>query len=92
MFAECAECVKVLRQMNDLATRAFISRKAGKPRTINAEINVLASKMSEQLAGIAKRFSAQEEGLAETLGSLDRVSRLLVDVSDLAVIMQPPSQ
>ena len=92
LYAEYAECVRVLRQMNDLATRAFISRRAGKPRTINAEVSNLAMKISERLAAIAKRFGTQGEGLAETLGSLDRVSKLLVDVSDLAVITQPQSQ
>jgi phosphate uptake regulator len=92
LFREYAECVGVLRQMNDLATRAFISRRAGRPRTTSQEVNALAQGISNRLAEIAKRHGSQGETIAETLGTLDRVSRLLVDISDLAAITQPPSQ
>lgn len=92
LFREYSDCAGVLRQMNDLSTKAFISRRAGRPRTINSEVNNLAVRISEHLAEISKRFGPQGERLAETLGALERVSKLLVDISDLAVIMQPPSQ
>jgi phosphate uptake regulator len=83
---EYASCVARLNRMNDLATRAFISRRAGKPRSINMEVNALAGEVSTQLVRIARLPAG--EGAADVLGSLERVSRMLVDVSDLAVITQ----
>lgn len=92
LFHEYSECVETLSQMTDLATRAFISRRAGRPRSINAQVNSLAVGISNRLVEISRRYGSQADGLAEALGSLDRVSKLLVDVSDLAVIAQPAPQ
>jgi phosphate uptake regulator len=83
---EYASSVAKLNRMNDLATQAFISRRAGKPRSINMEVNRLAAEVSVQLSAISKMPGG--EGAADTLGTLERVSRMLVDVSDLAVITQ----
>jgi hypothetical protein len=77
--------------MNDLATQAFISRRAGRPRSIKMTVNTLAQEMSQNLGRVAQLPVAQGASVAETLGSLERVSKLLVDVSDLAVITQPVS-
>ena len=92
LFHEYATCVMKLNEMNDLATQAFISRRAGRPRSINMKVNALAKEMSERLAAISKLPAAEGTAVAEVLGSLERVSKLLVDVSDLAVITQPVSQ
>ena len=89
---EYALCVTKLNEMNDLATQAFISRRAGRPRSINTRVNALADEMSDRLASIAKLPAAEGTAVAEILGSLERVSKLLVDVSDLAVITQPVSK
>jgi phosphate uptake regulator len=86
---EFAACVNMLREMNDLATQAFLSRKAGTPRSINARVNALAREVTENLAKVEQRQTTQGTALAETLGSLERVSKLLVDVSDLALIARP---
>jgi len=83
---EFATCVFRLNQMKDLATQAFISRRAGRPRPINLTVANLANEMSQDLGRIAQLPAAQGASVAEGLGSLDRVSKLLVDVSDLAVI------
>jgi phosphate uptake regulator len=88
---EFAACVARLKQMNDLATQAFLSRRAGRPRSINMTVNSLARETSQDLARVAQLPAAQGASVAEALGSLDRVSKLLVDVSDLAVITQPVS-
>lgn len=88
---DLAACVLRLKQINDLATQAFISRRAGRPRTINLEVGGLANEMSQDLGRIAQIPAAQGASIAEILGSLERVSKLLVDVSDLAVITQPVS-
>lgn len=86
---DLAVCVLRLKQMNDLATQAFISRRAGKPRSVNLAVGGLAAEMSQDLGRIAQLPAAQVVSIAERLGSLERVSKLLVDVSDLAVITQP---
>ena len=92
LFRECASCVMKLKEMNELSTQAFISRRAGRPRTINTNVNALAVEVSERLSTMAKLPEEEGTGVAEILGSLERVSKLLVDVSDLAVITQPVSQ
>ncbi len=88
---EYSACIGKLMTMNDLATQAFISRRAGRPRTINRQVSALAEEVTRGLAAIAKMPSADGASTAETLASLERVSKLLVDVADLAVITQQVS-
>jgi phosphate uptake regulator len=88
---EYSACVSKLTTMNDLATEGFISRRAGKQRTINKQVNSLALEVTEKLAAIAKLPTGDGAETAETVASLERVSKLLVDVSDLAVITQQAS-
>jgi len=88
---EYAACVTKLMSMNDLATRAFISRKPGTPNTLNKQVNALAQEVTQNLAATAKLPAGGGAGAAETLAALERVSKLLVDVADLAVITQQVS-
>jgi len=81
-------CVSKLKTMNDLATQGFISRRAGRPATISKQMAAVAQEVTEGLASIAKAPSGAGAGAAEIVASLERVSKLLVDVSDLAVITQ----
>lgn len=81
-------CVVKLRSMNELATRGFVSRRAGRPTTISRQVKALAQEVTDGLANLAKAASGNGASTAETLASLERVSKLLVDVSDLAVITQ----
>lgn len=83
--------VMKLKTMNGLATQGFISRRAGRPRTINRQVSALAQEVTEGLTAITKTPSGDGASAAETLASLERVSKLLVDVSDLAVITQQVS-
>jgi phosphate uptake regulator len=85
---EYASTVMKLKSMNDLATQGFVSRKAGRPRTISKQVKSLASEVTDMLSAIAKEPTADGANTAESLASLERVSLLLVDVSDLAVITQ----
>ncbi|HXY56527.1 MAG TPA: phosphate uptake regulator PhoU [Nitrososphaerales archaeon] len=82
---EYAQCVVKLVAMNDLATQGFITRKGGRQRTINRQVTSLALEVTRKLGEIAKRTTGDGAGTAETVASLERVSKLLVDVSDLAV-------
>ena len=88
---EYSACVAKLATMNDLAVQGFISRRAGRQRTINKQVNTLAQEVTQKLGSIAKLPTGDGAGTAETLASLERVSKLLVDVSDLAVITQQVS-
>ena len=84
-------CVTKLQAMNDLATQGFVSRRAGRPRAISRQIKEMAQEVTDGLAAIAKAPSGDGASTAETLASLERVSKLLVDVSDLAAITQQVS-
>lgn len=86
-----SECVARLKEMNDLATQGFLSRRAGKPRTVSKRVGGLAQVLGERLGAIAKEPAGEGPRVAEILASLERVSRLLVDVSDLAVITRQVS-
>lgn len=88
---EYSACVTKLKTMNDLATQGFVSRRAGRPRTISKQVRALAQEVTDRLAAIAKAPSEDGANTAETLASVDQVSKLLVDVSDLAVITQQVS-
>jgi hypothetical protein len=81
-------CVTKLMTMNDLATQGFVSRRAGRPRTISKQVNSLALEVTDGLEAIAKVPNQDGADTAETIGSLERVSKLLVDVSDLALTTQ----
>jgi phosphate uptake regulator len=89
---EYSACVAKLTAMNDLATQGFISRRGGRQRTINRRVTDLALEVADRLTAIAKVPSDDGAEAAETLAALDRVSKLLVDVSDLAVITQQASE
>ena len=88
---EYSGCVKKLQAMNDLATQGFVSRRAGRPRTISRQVKAMAEEVKGMLAGVAKLPSGDGASTAETLAALERVSNILVDVSDLAVITQQVS-
>ncbi len=89
LLADYAWCAIKLCEMNGLATQAFISRRAGRPRSINSKVSAMAQEIADKLADSANAHPGQGAVAAEIIGSLQRVSRLLVDVSDLAVIAQP---
>ena len=85
---EYSACASALATMNDLATQGFISRRAGRQLAISKRVNSLALEVAGRLAAIAKLPTTDGAETAETLASLGRISRMLVDVSDLAVITQ----
>ena len=88
---EYSKCVAMLKAMNELATQGFLSRRAGKTRTVNSQMDAMAREITSNLAAISKSAPGDSASAAEILASLERVSKLLVDVSDLAVITQQVS-
>ncbi len=85
---EYSSLVLKLKSMNDLATQGFITRRVSRQRTISKQVNALAQEVSDKLAALAKTPSDDDGATTETLATLERVSKLLIDVSDLAVITQ----
>ncbi|MDG6913948.1 MAG: phosphate uptake regulator PhoU [Nitrososphaerota archaeon] len=85
------KCVARLKVMNELATQGFLSRRAGKTRTVNSQIDAMAREITSSVASISKEAPGENANAAGILASLERVSKLLVDVSDLAVITQQVS-
>lgn len=86
-----ARSVAKLKDMNELATQGFLSRRAGRSRAVSKQIGALAAEVTEGLTAIAKTSNGDGASTAETLASLERVSKLLVDVSDLAVTTRQTS-
>jgi phosphate uptake regulator len=85
---EFAGCLSKLMRMEDLAIRSFLTRKTNRPRSIYLEVSQLSKEISEDLAGIANHGEAKQTATIETLGAIERVSRLFVDISDLALPTQ----
>ena len=81
--AEYSGCMAVLREMNDLATKAFLARRVASSSDAYAKTGQLSEAVSSTLARIAEMAGAEGHMHVEALGTLDRVSRTLVDVSDL---------
>ncbi len=86
---EYAECVGMLKQMNELATKAFISRRAGRQRMIGAEMGRIAGEVSARLGTLARVPGAEGTSALEVMATLDRVGKLLTDIYDLARITIP---
>ena len=88
---EFSTLVGKLVEMNDLATKGFIARRAGSVTAVNAKVGGMAREVSARLAELSKAEALEGRTHAEAIGTLERVSKLLVDVSDLAVITRAPS-
>jgi phosphate uptake regulator len=81
---EYASCLSMIREMNELATQSFISRRPGRPPESYSRISELAAKVGQTLVGITKIPEAGPQTV-EPIGALERASKLLLDISDLSV-------
>jgi phosphate uptake regulator len=81
---EYASCLSMIRNMNELATQSFLSRRPGRSPESYGRISELAASVSRTLAGMTKTTDATPQML-EPIGALERASKLLVDISDLSV-------
>jgi phosphate uptake regulator len=81
---EYASCLSLVREMNGTATQSFLMRRSGRFPEAYARINNLSLKVSESLVRITQVAEAKP-AIVETLGALERESKLLVDISDLTV-------
>ncbi len=82
--AKYSECLSAIAEMNGLATMTFLSRRTGRSPESYAKIVQLGSEVSDLLVGVAE---LPETGphTVETIGTLERASKLLVDIADLSV-------
>lgn len=81
---EYTACLSLIREMNELATQSFLMRRSGRSPEAYARINELSSRVSDSLVRITQVADARPPRV-ETLGALERASKLLVDISDLTV-------
>lgn len=84
---EYTSSLSLIREMNELATQSFLTRRSGRSPEAYARINELSSRVSESLVRITQ-VAETEPTIVETLGALERASKLLVDISDLTVTAQ----
>jgi len=78
-------CILKLEEMEGLAIQSFIARASSRVRRDYAKVAELSEEISSSLVEIARMEEADSSAVVETLGSVERVSKLLVDISDLAV-------
>jgi phosphate uptake regulator len=78
-------CLHKLVQMQDLALQSFLSRATSRSRGIYLQVENLAKEISELSLVVAQYQDARTPRVIEMLGLMERISKLLVDISDLAV-------
>ncbi len=78
----------LLNKMEDLAIQAFLNRRSGRSRTMYLKIGELSRLVSDSLARISQHSEVRTSPAVETLAALERMGKLLVDISDLAVPTQ----
>ncbi len=76
--------LSLIKEMNELATQSFLERRSGRSPVTYTRIIGLAGEVSEAVAEVTEVQQAGP-GMVETVGALERASKLLVDISDLSV-------
>jgi len=82
---EYSKCVLMLKEMQDSAVQSFLGRGRGRSAAAYGRVRELSGEVSSMLVQIARTVGASSSAAVETLGTVERVSKLLVDISDLAV-------
>lgn len=82
---EYSACLSLLREMNELATQSFLSRRAGRTPESYSKMANLSEEVSSTLVRVTQMPEAKGSQVVETVGALERASKLLVDISDLTV-------
>jgi phosphate uptake regulator len=83
-----SSCISKLGLLENLAIMSFLNRKSERPRSASVEMGALSREISESLAAIANHPDAKHPASIEIVGAVERVSKLLMDISDLAVPTQ----
>lgn len=86
---EYSACLAKLNRMADLSVQAFLTRRTGRSRKTYLDVKLLSDEIEEQLGKLGGRPEAELSASGDSLGTIERISRLLADISDLAVPTQP---
>ncbi len=84
---EYSVCVLKLNEMAELAIQSFLGRGAASSRAAYTRVGELSREVSGTLEGLAGTAGPGGSAAIETLGAIERASKLLVDISDLAAPM-----
>lgn len=82
---EFSQCILMLTELDDLAIQSFLTRTAGRSAVTYSKIADVSNRISEELGRIAQSSGAEGYLLVEALGTFERISKLLIDISDLAM-------
>jgi phosphate uptake regulator len=82
---ELGSCMLRLAEMEGLATQSFFNRKTGRSRGLYLQVDSMSKEVSGMVGMIASLSESSGTPAVEIVGAVERVSRLLVDISDLAV-------
>ncbi len=80
-----AGCLRRLIEMQDLSVQSFLSRTTSGSRRLYLRVDGLAKVVSQLSAAVARFPFAKSPNVIGMLGSIERISKLFVDISDLAV-------
>lgn len=80
-----SNCILKLREMEGLSIQSFLTRGGTRARGAYTRVSELSRGVSADLLEIARTAGANSPAFVESLGAVDRVNKLLVDISDLAV-------
>ena len=82
---ELASVLDTLEEMEDTSVRIFVGRRSGQSRRGYLLVDVLHQKAAAQLAKIAQDGLLSTRTMVDLLSMLERASKALVDISDLAL-------
>jgi phosphate uptake regulator len=82
---EIADVLKVLEEMEETSVRTFLARKGGQSRTGYMQIDAMHQEATARLARIAQEGRISTRVMVDLLSMLERISKALVDISDLTL-------
>jgi len=82
---EMAEVLEILEEMEETSVRIFLGRKSGQSRRGYLQVDALHKRATDQLAKIAQEGLLSTRAMVDLLSMLERASKALVDISDLAL-------
>ena len=81
---EAREALEVLGRMEDISVRMFLNRNSDQGRKAHLEVESMQESVSDLSRTIARTKRVPTRTMIDLLSMLERVSKILVDISDLA--------
>jgi phosphate uptake regulator len=79
-----SRALELLQKMEELAVRSFMARRGSRAGGLYLEVEALGKQVGEALATVAGSPRVKTAKVVEQLGLVERASKLIVDISDLA--------